>query len=87
MRADSHPPAPQIRSGQVIPASIARGILLAYKTIVSPLLPPACRFYPSCADYAYEAIGRYGLARGLLLAVHRLARCHPWCQGGYDPVK
>ncbi|MDE2181152.1 MAG: membrane protein insertion efficiency factor YidD, partial [candidate division NC10 bacterium] len=38
-------------------------------------------------DYAYEAIGKYGLARGLLRAAHRLARCHPWCEGGYDPVK
>lgn len=69
------------------PASIATKILLLYKKTVSPLLPPACRFYPSCADYAREAIGLHGLARGLLLATRRLARCHPWCQGGYDPVK
>ncbi|KAB2961702.1 MAG: membrane protein insertion efficiency factor YidD [Candidatus Methylomirabilis oxygeniifera] len=69
------------------PARIVRGILVAYKAMVSPLLPPACRFYPTCADYADEAIGRYGLTRGLLLAAYRLARCHPWCEGGYDPVK
>lgn len=87
VRADSHPLTPPIQSGQMIPTLIAREILLAYKKIVSPLLPPACRFYPTCADYAYEAIGKYGLARGLFLAVYRLARCHPWCAGGYDPVK
>ncbi|MBZ0160753.1 MAG: membrane protein insertion efficiency factor YidD [bacterium] len=87
MRANSHPQASLKRFGPVTPASAARGILLAYKMIVSPLLPPACRFYPSCADYAYEAIGKHGLVRGLLFAAHRLARCHPWCQGGYDPVK
>lgn len=87
MREDSHRPAPPNRLGQVTPAHIVRGMLLAYKKIVSPLLPPACRFYPTCADYAYEAIGRYGLVRGLLLAAHRLARCQPWCEGGYDPVK
>ena len=69
------------------PASIARRALLLYKKTVSPILFPACRFYPSCADYAREAIGRHGLARGLLLASRRLARCHPWHQGGYDPVK
>ncbi|MCZ7626828.1 MAG: membrane protein insertion efficiency factor YidD [Candidatus Methylomirabilota bacterium] len=71
----------------MMPAFIARGMLAAYKVVVSPLLPPACRFYPTCSDYAYEAIGRYGLTRGLLLAVRRLARCHPWCEGGYDPVQ
>jgi hypothetical protein len=87
MRANSHPLAPPKQFGRMIPANIARGILLVYKTIVSPLLPQSCRFYPSCADYASEAIGRYGLARGMLFAVRRLARCHPWCQGGYDPVK
>jgi putative membrane protein insertion efficiency factor len=69
------------------PASIARWLLLLYKRTASTLLPPACRFYPSCADYAREAIDRHGLARGLVQAVWRLARCHPWNQGGYDPVK
>lgn len=68
-------------------ALIVKEILLAYKAIVSPLLPQACRFFPTCADYAYEAVGRYGAMRGLLLAARRLARCHPWCEGGYDPVQ
>lgn len=86
-RANSHPPVSPKQFGQMTPASIVKGILLAYKRLVSPLLPPACRFYPSCSDYAHEAIGRHGLMRGLLLAACRLARCHPWCEGGYDPVK
>ncbi|MBI2903458.1 MAG: membrane protein insertion efficiency factor YidD [Candidatus Methylomirabilis oxyfera] len=68
-------------------AGIARSLLAIYKATGSRLLPPACRFYPSCADYAYEAIGRNGAARGLLQAVGRLARCHPWHPGGYDPVQ
>jgi putative membrane protein insertion efficiency factor len=68
-------------------AGLARQLLLLYKQIVSPLLPPACRFFPSCAEYADEAISRHGLARGVLRAAARLARCHPWHHGGYDPVK
>lgn len=69
------------------PTSIAGWVLLLYKKTASTLLPPACRFYPSCADYAREAIGRHGLARGLLQATRRLGRCHPWHPGGYDPVQ
>lgn len=68
-------------------ARIARILLLLYKRAASVLLSPACRFYPSCADYAREAIDHHGLAWGLLRAAGRLARCHPWCRGGYDPVK
>lgn len=71
----------------MIPARIVRGVLLAYKQIVSPLLPPACRFYPTCSDYADQAVEKYGVVRGLLLTVRRLVRCQPWCEGGYDPVK
>jgi putative membrane protein insertion efficiency factor len=57
-----------------------------YRHLVSPLLPPACRFHPSCSAYAAEAVRRHGAWRGSLLAVKRLARCHPWCEGGVDPV-
>ncbi len=58
----------------------------AYRWLVSPLLPPACRFYPSCSAYAAEAIRRHGAVRGSVLTVKRLARCHPLCEGGVDPV-
>jgi putative membrane protein insertion efficiency factor len=61
-------------------------LLRAYKRAISPLLPPACRFYPSCSEYAAQAIAKHGLARGGILAAKRLAKCHPLHPGGYDPV-
>jgi hypothetical protein len=61
-------------------------VLRAYQRFVSPLLPPACRFYPSCSSYAATAIERHGPARGLTLAARRLLRCHPLNPGGIDPV-
>lgn len=61
-------------------------LLRAYQVTLSPLLPPACRFYPSCSQYAVEAIERRGVVAGLYLAALRLLRCHPWHPGGYDPV-
>ncbi|MCJ7664198.1 MAG: membrane protein insertion efficiency factor YidD [Desulfobacterales bacterium] len=63
------------------------GIIKAYKIFVSPLLGPACRFYPSCSSYASEAIRAYGLRRGILLSVKRILKCHPLHPGGYDPVR
>jgi putative membrane protein insertion efficiency factor len=62
-------------------------LLRLYKAIISPLLPPACRFVPSCSDYACEAVNRYGALRGGWLSIRRLTRCHPFHPGGYDPVK
>ncbi len=58
-----------------------------YKRWVSPLLPPACRFYPSCSSYAIDALEKYGVWKGLLLAVIRLLKCQPLHPGGYDPVR
>ena len=60
--------------------------LAAYRRWLSPLLPPACRFLPTCSDYVTIAIARRGLLRGVLLGAGRLLRCHPFCRGGWDPV-
>jgi putative membrane protein insertion efficiency factor len=65
---------------------ILLALIAVYKRFVSPLLPRSCRFYPSCSTYAADAIDRYGAVRGLLLAARRIARCHPFHPGGYDPV-
>ena len=62
------------------------GLIRFYQLFISPLKPPSCRFYPSCSHYAHEAIERYGAARGGWLAAKRIARCHPFNPGGYDPV-
>lgn len=61
-------------------------LLRGYKLILSPLFTGSCRFFPSCSDYAAEAIRVYGVPRGSWLALKRLARCHPFCAGGHDPV-
>lgn len=61
--------------------------LRCYQRWISPLLPPSCRFYPTCSQYAYEAIERYGLLKGGALAAWRLLRCNPFCKGGFDPVR
>ena len=68
------------------PARLAVRMLDLYKLLLSPILPPACRFSPTCSVYAREAIARHGLARGAGLALRRLARCHPFHRGGFDPV-
>jgi putative membrane protein insertion efficiency factor len=61
-------------------------LLRLYKGAVSPLLLPACRYVPSCSEYAMEAVERYGVLRGGAMALKRLLRCHPFVRGGYDPV-
>ena len=62
------------------------GAIRAYRYLLRPMLGANCRFYPSCSDYASEAITRHGAARGTWLALRRIGRCHPWHPGGYDPV-
>ena len=69
-----------------IPRTVLLGLLRGYKWAISPLLPPACRYVPTCSDYAMEAVERYGLFRGSLKATARVLRCHPFAKGGYDPV-
>jgi putative membrane protein insertion efficiency factor len=66
---------------------IALFLLRVYKLAISPLLPPACRFTPTCSEYAAEAIAKYGFLKGSARALKRLSRCHPFCEGGYDPVR
>jgi len=61
-------------------------VLRAYKWAISPLLPPACRFVPTCSEYAMEAVERYGALRGGWMAFARILRCHPFARSGYDPV-
>ncbi|MDG2236261.1 MAG: membrane protein insertion efficiency factor YidD [Arenicellales bacterium] len=61
-------------------------LLKGYRYLVSPLLGPSCRFYPSCSSYAIEAVKSHGVFCGLWLAGRRLSRCHPWHPGGFDPV-
>jgi len=61
-------------------------VIRAYQRFISPYLPPSCRFYPSCSQYALEAVGKYGVVRGSWLALRRLLRCHPFHPGGFDPV-
>lgn len=65
---------------------ILQSLIRAYRYLISPLLGPNCRFYPSCSSYAEEAIERHGAVRGCCLATRRILRCHPWHAGGYDPV-
>lgn len=75
---------------KTIPGKLCKFLLLFairfYRIVLSPVLPPACRFLPSCSEYAAEALQLHGVAKGTVLTVKRLARCHPWGGSGYDPV-
>jgi putative membrane protein insertion efficiency factor len=66
--------------------NITLQLLRAYKWAISPLLPHACRYVPTCSEYAMEAVERYGALRGMWMAIGRLLRCHPFAGSGYDPV-
>ena len=61
-------------------------IVRGYKLLISPILPPSCRFSPTCSQYSLEAIEKYGALKGFWLTIKRLIRCNPWSPGGYDPV-
>ncbi len=65
---------------------VAEILIRLYQGMISPLIGPACRFHPSCSQYALEAVRRFGIVRGSWLAVCRIGRCHPWHPGGFDPV-
>ena len=76
-------PDPQ---GPAVATRVLMAAVTGYRRFISPLLPPRCRFEPSCSAYALEALQVHGAARGLWLAMARIARCHPFNPGGYDPV-
>lgn len=78
-------PAP-FRMLQRLPALAASALIGAYRYGISPVIGPRCRFYPTCSEYGLEALGRFGLLRGLWLTGARLVRCHPWNDGGLDPL-
>ena len=75
---------PARKSGIVARLFIAA--ITGYRYFISPIFPPACRFYPSCSVYTIEAIKQYGALRGFAKGVWRVLRCHPFARGGYDPV-
>ena len=65
---------------------IPMALIRVYQFTLSPLFPSACRFQPTCSQYGYEAIEKYGVLKGGYLAIRRIGRCHPWGPSGYDPV-
>lgn len=66
--------------------AVVLAVIKFYQRFISPLVGSSCRYYPSCSNYMYEAVARYGVAKGGWMGVRRIARCHPWHPGGYDPV-
>jgi hypothetical protein len=62
-------------------------LIKGYQKIISPVLPPSCRFYPTCSEYGIEAITKYGVIKGGFMAAWRILRCNPLSKGGYDPVR
>ena len=90
MTAETPPETPADESGaRTSRTLLSRGMVLlirGYQVSISPFLPAACRYHPTCSAYAIEALERYGAVRGGWLAARRIARCHPFRAGGYDPV-
>ncbi len=65
---------------------VLKSLIAAYQAIVSPLLGPRCRYHPTCSNYMSQAVEQHGALRGVWLGLRRLARCHPWSEGGHDPI-
>ena len=84
-RSGSWPSADPARSPSAA-ILVLRALLYVYRLLLSPLLPRACRFHPTCSQFALDALHEHGAVIGVRLTVARLARCHPWNPGGYDPV-
>lgn len=70
----------------LIPRNVCVAILVAYRTIVSPLYGDVCRYYPSCSSYTLQAIQQHGAVRGIWMGARRILRCHPWAAGGVDDI-
>ena len=70
----------------LLPRNVLVAILRVYRAVISPLYGDVCRYYPSCSSYAMQSIQHYGVVRGIWMASRRLARCHPWAEGGIDDV-
>ena len=85
LAASSPQDAPAL-GGPSLPVRVVVSLLSGYKRFLSPLLPPACRFQPTCSEFACEAVRKHGLRRGGALSFRRLMRCHPFHPGGHDPV-
>jgi putative membrane protein insertion efficiency factor len=66
--------------------ALAKGLIKIYQATVSQIFPPRCRYMPTCSEYTYEAIDKYGIFKGVWMGTKRIARCHPFHAGGYDPV-
>ena len=69
-----------------LPQKALMGLVMAYRLLISPALGSNCRFEPSCSAYSLQALGQHGALAGSYLTLRRVARCHPWCDGGHDPV-
>ena len=69
------------------PSNIAVNVIRAYQKILSPMLPPSCRYWPTCSQYTLQAVQKYGLVRGVLMGAWRILRCNPWSHGGIDPLR
>lgn len=78
--------SPLLAAAFRLPQTLLIGLVKGYRLLLSPWLGSACRFEPTCSAYSLEALQQHGAAVGSYLTLHRLARCHPWCEGGHDPV-
>jgi putative membrane protein insertion efficiency factor len=79
--------APLLRAARRAARAIVIAPIVVYRRAISPALPRRCKYEPTCSRYAIEAIGTYGILRGIVLAAWRVLRCNPWSDGGYDPVQ
>jgi len=87
LQGNTAPGRSVLQVGAAVPRDVALAVLRTYKRWVSPMLPSACRFHPTCSEYMMEAIEKHGLLRGVGLGLWRLLKCHPFHQGGFDPVR